>query len=59
MKLAQFLFEKKISQKAFADKAKVTQQAVSRWINGTRPEYPQMSNIHELTKGKVSFRDWA
>lgn len=58
MKLAQFLHEKKLTQAEFANKLGITQQAVSQWINGTRPQYPYMLSVHDVTKGKVSFRDW-
>jgi len=48
----------KMPQEALAALLGVTQQAVSVWEAGQRPEYETMLEIEKKTNGKVGLNDW-
>lgn len=44
---------------AFAKSIGVTRQCVNYWLNGIRdPSYRIIRKIEEITKKKVSYKDW-
>ena len=58
MKLKEWRTKLGISQSDLAGKLGVSQQNVSYWEYGGRPEYDMMLSIQSHTKGKVTLDDW-
>ena len=59
MKLKKYLEENGIVHGFFAKKIGVSAPQLSVWKSGqSRPKLEHMLKIEEITKGKVSVRDW-
>ncbi|XAI96559.1 HTH-XRE domain containing protein [Microcystis phage Mae-JY35] len=59
MKLAEYLKNREITATAFAEKLKVNQPTMHRYLNNVRFPNPEMiARIEAATGGKVKFHDW-
>lgn len=59
MKLREYLKENGIVHGFFAKKLGTTSPQLSIWLGGkVKPKLEMIALIEEITKGKVSLRDW-
>ncbi len=58
MTLSQFIAAKGLTRAQFAAKIGVTEESVTRYMNGTRtPRRKQLELIYKVTKGAVTAND--
>lgn len=57
MKLKDYLIKKRISQSEFAEKLGITQQSISRYLQGLPPKRTIAYKIVNLTGGEVRLMD--
>lgn len=58
MRLAEYLDQNDLTNTAFARLVGVKPAAVSKWLRGTRPDWPQLLRIRDATGGAVTPNDF-
>lgn len=58
MRLAEYLDRNDLTNTAFARLVGVQPAAVSKWLRGKRPDWPQLLRIRDATGGQVTPNDF-